>query len=212
MPLIQLHQVSKSFNTHPIFQHASASFEEGLIHGIVGPNGSGKSVLFKLICNFQSPDSGNIQIDSRWMSGRSRFPERFGIIINRPGYLASKTGLENLQRLARIQRKVGDEEIRDAMRKVGLDPGLKQKVKDYSLGMKQKLAVAQSFMENQDVLLLDEPFNALDSDSVQRIRELLLDFKREGKTILMTSHNQEDIDLLCDTVHRIRDYRLDKLA
>ncbi|NGP46218.1 ABC transporter ATP-binding protein [Bacillaceae bacterium SIJ1] len=210
MSLIQIKSVSKSFKGMTLFQNTSAEFNKGKIYGIVGPNGSGKSVLFKMICGFILPDKGSIAIDPEYVDGKRGFPSNFGIIIDRPGYLAGKTGFENLHRLAALRKQITDDEIAGAMERVGLQPDATQKVKNYSLGMKQKLALAQAFMEHQEVLILDEPFNALDADSVENIRALLQEFKSEGKTIILTSHQQEDINLLCDEVYQIKQHRLHK--
>lgn len=211
MPLINIKNVSKSFKGNQLFDNASAQFDKGKIYGIIGHNGSGKSVLFKMICGFIRPDSGEIIIDEEYRDKRSDFPNNFGIIIDRPGYIGGITGFENLKRLAVIKQLVTDQEIRHTMSLVGLHPDTQQKVKNYSLGMKQKLALAQAIMEHQEVLILDEPFNALDIDSLNIIRQLLLEFKKEGKTIILTSHNQEDINLLCDHVLQIRHYSLEAI-
>lgn len=200
MTLIELKNVSKSFKGNTLVKDINTKFHKGKIYGITGRNGSGKSVLFKMVCGFMPPDEGEIIIHPDYMEPQTKFPKNFGIIIDRPGYIATKSGFDNLKALAIIQNLIPDEEIRNAMRIVGLDPDNKQKVKNYSLGMKQKLSLAQAIMENQEVLILDEPFNALDSASVENIRRLLLDYREQGKTIFITSHNQEDIDLLCDHV------------
>ncbi|MEF3354957.1 ATP-binding cassette domain-containing protein [Paenibacillus sp. GYB006] len=210
--IIALEHITKSFKGRPLFEGATASFDKGKIYGITGPNGAGKSVLFKMICGFVLPDAGTIHIDDSYKSKGTQFPQKFGIIIDRPGYLANQTGQENLKRLANIQGKIGEEEIQVAMKRVGLDPDTKQKVKNYSLGMKQKLALAQAIMEHQEVLILDEPFNGLDADSVDQVRQLLQNFKEQGKTILLTSHNKEDIDLLCDHVYRINNLKLELIT
>ncbi|AJS61208.1 ABC transporter ATP-binding protein [Paenibacillus sp. IHBB 10380] len=212
MTLINIKNVSKSFKGIQLFENASAQFKKGNIYGIIGHNGSGKSVLFKMICGFIRPDTGEITIDPAYSDKQTNFPKNFGIIIDRPGYIDGLTGFDNLKRLADIQQLITNQEIKDAMTLVGLNPDAKQKVKNYSLGMKQKLALAQAIMENQEVLILDEPFNALDIDSVQSIRDMLLTFKKEGKTIILTSHNQEDIDLLCDYVYQIRQYVLEEVS
>ncbi|MBY9080499.1 ATP-binding cassette domain-containing protein [Paenibacillus sp. HN-1] len=209
MKLIELVNVSKSFKGKALLNQINASFEQGKIYGITGPNGSGKSVLFKLICGFIKPDGGEIHIHPKYRNKHADFPSDFGIIIDRPGYLGGQTGYENLKKWAEIQHKIGDQEIQNTMRLVGLEPAARQKMRSYSLGMKQKIALAQAIMENQEVLILDEPFNALDIESVQKIRELLLNYKQAGKTIILTSHNQEDIDILCDQVFQIRDQRLE---
>ncbi|MEK3726493.1 MULTISPECIES: ATP-binding cassette domain-containing protein [Lysinibacillus] len=211
MSLIEVRNVKKSYKGLTIFQDIDLTIEKGKIYGIVGPNGSGKSVLFKLICGFVRPDHGEIVIRGEYLHKDITFPKNFGVIIDRPGYLGNKTGFENLKSLAMIQNKIDDEQIIKTMELVGLQPTAEQKVRKYSLGMKQKLALAQAFMENQEVLILDEPFNALDFESVENLRSLLLNYKKEGKTIIMTSHNQEDIDLLCDEVYRINKFKLEKL-
>ncbi|SDT05348.1 ABC-2 type transport system ATP-binding protein [Paenibacillaceae bacterium GAS479] len=208
MNIIEVDRVSKSFKGNVLFQNVSLAFEKGKIHGLVGPNGSGKSVFFKMICGFTRPDQGEIIIHPDYRRKSTDFPKNFGIIIDRPGYLANKTGFENLKRWAGILNLIDDHVIMETMKKVGLGPELKQKVKNYSLGMKQKLAFAQAIMENQEVLILDEPFNAMDSESVNHTRQLLLNMKNENKTVILTSHNQEDIDILCDHVYIIQNQKI----
>lgn len=212
MDLIRLSNVSKSFKGMNLFSNINVTFEKGKTYGIMGPNGSGKSVLFKMICGFMNPDDGEIFIDPQFKKDNNDFPENFGIIIDRPGYIGNKTGLENLKSLASIKGEISEKQIYNSMEVVGLDPHIKQKMRNYSLGMKQKVAIAQSFMENQSVLILDEPFNALDADSVKKIRNLLLRFKEEGKTIILTSHNQEDLKILCDEQMRINNFTLETVV
>ncbi|MCZ0755889.1 ABC transporter ATP-binding protein [Anoxybacillus sp. J5B_2022] len=209
MSIISLKNVSKAYKGLTLFEGVDLNVEKGKIYGIVGPNGSGKSVLFKMICGFVFPDEGTIIVDGVEIGKSKRFPENIGIIIDRPGYIANKTGFQNLKELAMIRGKISDDKIFETMEIVGLQPKAKQKVKHYSLGMKQKLAIAQAIMEDQQILILDEPFNALDAESVDRIRNLLLSFKNEGRTILLTSHNQEDINILCDHVFRINKHKLE---
>ncbi len=211
MSLIELRNISKSYKGLTLFENTSATFEKGKIYGIIGHNGSGKSVLFKMMCGFVFPDQGSIFVNGEELGKNKRFPENFGIIIDKPGYLGDKTGFENLRYLADIQNKISDEKIKEVMEKVGLHHTIKQKVKNYSLGMKQKLAIAQAIMEDQEVLLLDEPFNGLDVDSVENIRSLIMGLNKEGKTIILTSHNNEDIDILCEHVFRVRNYSLEQL-
>ncbi|MBS4189807.1 ATP-binding cassette domain-containing protein [Bacillus sp. FJAT-49705] len=211
MSFIEINHVSKSFKGITIFENLNFTVEKGKIYGIIGHNGSGKSVLFKLICGFIFPESGKIIVDGEELGTNKRFPNSFGIIIDRPGYIAGKTGFENLKALAMIENKISNDKIKQTMEMVGLQPEAKQKVKNYSLGMKQKLAIAQAIMEDQQTLILDEPFNALDIDSVGNIRQLLQGFREEGRTIILTSHNQDDINLLCDEVYRINNYRLEKV-
>ncbi|WP_374049593.1 ATP-binding cassette domain-containing protein [Neobacillus sp. OS1-2] len=210
LSLISVNEVSKSFKGNALFENVNLDIEKGKIYGFVGPNGSGKSVLFKMICGFIFPDKGTISIQGSEIGKDKRFPENFGVIIDRPGFIANKTGFENLKELSLIQGVVDDKQIIETMKIVGLDPNYTQKAKNYSLGMKQKLAICQAIMENQEVLILDEPFNALDIDSVKRVRDLLIGFKEEGRTILLTSHNQEDIKI-CDVVYRINSSKLERI-
>ncbi|NEM92399.1 ABC transporter ATP-binding protein [Galbitalea soli] len=200
MAVVELIDVSKRFHGNVLFDSASLSIAEGRTYAIVGPNGSGKSVLFKMICGFQRPDLGEIRIDRRFLSEKRTFPADFGVIIDGPAYLPFETGLENLLRLTAIRKLVSDIDVRETMRAVGLDPDLRERVRRYSLGMKQKLALAQALMERPKVLLLDEPFNALDTPSVDRAMDLLLDQKRSGTTIIFTSHDRSHVDRLSDEV------------
>ena len=211
MTLIEMKDISKSYKGLVLFENTDLTIEKGKIYGLIGPNGSGKSVLFKMMCGFVFPDQGTVTVRGIQLGKQNRFPDNFGVIIDRPGYLGNKTGFENLKYLAMIQNQITDDQIKYAMTAVGLQPAARQKVKNYSLGMKQKLALAQAIMEDQEVLLLDEPFNALDIDSVEKIRDLLFSLKEQGKTIVLTSHNQEDIDILCDHVFRVRNYGLEQL-
>ena len=212
MPAIEVEQVSKTLKGQQIYDNASASFERAKITAITGPNGSGKSVLFRLLCGFLTPDTGRVKIDPEFLSEGSTYPEQFGIIIDGPGYLPFARGYDNLERLARIRGVAGHDDIERALHAVGLDPKLTQRVRNYSLGMKQKLAIAQAIMEGQKVLLLDEPFNGLDRDSTTRIHELLLRLRDdEGRTIVFTSHIREDVDTLADAVYEVNDHKLDRL-
>lgn len=209
--VVKMQSVAKSFRGRFIFSDVNLEIFPGQITAIQGPNGCGKSVLFKLMCGFIRPTSGTVRIDPKYMDSRRRFPKSFGVIIDRPGYVGHLSGIDNLRKLAKIRGEIGDPEIMDAMRKVNLDPGLKQKMSHYSLGMKQKIALAQSFMEGQRVLVLDEPFNALDVDMVTTIRDLLQQFKAQGRTIVFTSHNQEDINALADNAYQITSETVKKI-
>lgn len=198
MSVITLESVSKSFRGRPIFRDVSLEIEEGTVVAITGPNGSGKSVLFRVMCGFLLPDSGSVTISPKFLSRARTFPEDFGIIIDRPGYLAGKSGIDNLRELARIRGVIGDVEIQSTMSELGLSPSLKQKVRHYSLGMKQKLAIAQAIMEKPRVLLLDEPFNALDVDSVANVKRILKDLNKAGVTVVFSSHSESDVKELAN--------------
>lgn len=209
--LVDVKDVSIAFGSTPVLSHASLAIDEHDFMGVQGPNGSGKSVLFKLIVGFLKPDSGRVVVSPKLKSAGEDFPSKIGIIIDRPGFIGGLTGFDNLRRLAAIRGLIGDQQIEEALHRVGLAPNLRQSVRHYSLGMKQKLALAQAFMEGQPLLLLDEPFNGLDKTSVRDIRALLRELHEEGRTIVMTSHNQEDIDELCTSVYELDRMQFDRV-
>ena len=206
---IEVRNVSKSFSGRAILQNISLSVEQGTTVGLVGANGSGKSVLFKIICGFEKPDQGSVYVRGRQIGKNGRdFPADMGVFINSPGFIGIYSGFQNLKFLADIQGKIGEKEIRQTMTKVGLDPDNKAKVDNYSLGMKQKLGLAQAIMEGQDILILDEPFNALDYKTYEDVKTIIRMLKAEGKTIFLTSHHYKDIEQLCDQVYSIEDCQL----
>lgn len=206
--IIELGRVSKAFARRTILNDVTLTIEAGHSVGIVGSNGSGKSVLFQIICGFLTPDSGTVRVRGNVLGGSRDFPENMGVLINSPGFISLDTGLQNLRYLAGIRGMIGEREIRSAMKKVGLDPDDRTRVEHYSLGMKQKLGLAQAIMEGQDILILDEPFNALDYKTYNDVKEIIRTLQAEGKTILMTSHNYEDIETLCDEVYVLEDGKL----
>lgn len=210
--IISLNQVSKSFSGRCVLSGVSLDIEKGSTVGIVGANGSGKSVLFNIICGFLTPDRGQIRVRGQVLGKGRDFPENMGVLINSPGFIGLNTGLQNLKYLAGIRGVAGDKEIRSAMQKVGLDPEDKTKVEHYSLGMKQKLGIAQAIMENQDILILDEPFNALDYKTYNDIKEIIRILQAEGRTILMTSHNYDDLETLCTHIYAMEEGKLDILS
>ncbi len=197
---ISVQHVTKRFGEETVLRDVSHDFEEGKIHGIVGNNGSGKTVLMKCICGFLLPTSGKIFVRYKQVGKEMDFPESMGIIIETPGFLPNLPGMKNLQILASLQRKVGKAAVGAAIRRVGLDPAMKKPVGKYSLGMRQRLGIAQAIMENPSILILDEPLNGLDKSGATDMRGLIKDLRSQGKTILLASHNQVDIDALCDTV------------
>ena len=198
--VIRVEGVYKRFGTDTVLKDVSRSFERGRIHGIVGNNGSGKTVLMKCICGFLIPDGGSITVNGERVGVDVDFPRDMGLIIETPGFLPNVTGLKNLEILASLNKKIGLEEIAAAIRRVGLDPLMKKPVGKYSLGMRQRLGIAQAIMEDPTLLILDEPLNGLDKHGVREMRQLIKGLKEQGKTILLASHNQGDIDELCDTV------------
>lgn len=198
--IIDVQNLNLTLGKNVILRNVNISFEKGKIHGIIGRNGSGKTMLMKCICGFIKQTSGKITVDGKQVGKDVDFPKNIGIIIETPGFIPYYSGYKNLRLLADLNKKIGKEEIRTTMEKVGLDPDLKRHVKKYSLGMRQRLGLAQAIMENPDLLILDEPMNGLDKDGVADMRKYLLELKEQGKTILIASHNSEDIEILCDTV------------
>ena len=197
---IKVENVSKDFAQERVLRSVTRKFESGLIHGIVGNNGSGKTVLMKCICGFLVPTEGKITVNGQIVGKDVDFPGNMGLIIETPGFLPNVSGVKNLEILASLNNKIGLSEIAEAIRTVGLDPKLNKPVGKYSLGMRQRLGIAQAMMEDPKLLILDEPLNGLDKHGVAEMRALIKSLKAKGKTILLASHNQADIDELCDTV------------
>ena len=197
---ISVQNVTKRFGEETVLTDVSRDFEEGKIHGIVGNNGSGKTVMMKCICGFLVPTKGKIFVNYKQVGKDCDFPDDLGIIIETPGFLPNASGMKNLQILASLKRKIGSGTIRGTIRRVGLDPSMKKHVGKYSLGMRQRLGIAQAIMEDPSILILDEPLNGLDKHGVKEMRALIKELRGQGKTIILASHNQGDIDELCDTV------------
>lgn len=200
---IELIHVTKKFGQELVLKEVNLTLEQGRVYGIVGNNGSGKTVLMKCICGFLIPTTGLIQVFGSSIGQDVDFPESLGVIIETLGFLTNLTGRKNLEILAGMRQKIGPAEVLQVLEKVGLDPALKKPVANYSLGMRQRLGIAQAIMEDPKLLILDEPFNGLDKHGVGEIRKLLLELKEEGKTILLASHNEEDIRILCDEVYEM---------
>ena len=198
--MISISKLNLTLQKNEILRDISVHFERGKIHGLIGRNGSGKTMLMKCICGFVKPTSGEISVDGKRIGKDCDFPKNTGIIIETPGFIPYYSGYKNLKLLADLRGKISRDDIRKTMEQVGLDPDLKRHVRKYSLGMRQRLGLAQAIMENPDLLILDEPMNGLDKDGVADMRKYLLDLKEQGKTILIASHSAEDIEVLCDTV------------
>lgn len=198
--MIKVQNISLTIKKTEILKSISIEFERGKIHGLIGRNGSGKTMLMKCICGFVKPTEGTIHVAGKQIGKDCDFPENIGIIIETPGFIPYYSGYKNLKLLADLNKKMDGERIKETMKQVGLDPDLKRHVKKYSLGMRQRLGLAQAIMENPDLLILDEPMNGLDKDGVADMRKYLLELKEQGKTILIASHSAEDIEILCDTV------------
>lgn len=194
---IHVRNVVKSFGNHRVLQNVSVDIPAGQITGIIGRNGSGKTVLLKCIIGLMRPDSGEIIVGGIRVGQDADFAPDLGFIIETPGFIGSRTGFQNLKYLSLISGRADDDAIRSSISRVGLNPSDRKKVANYSLGMRQRLGIAQAIMENNDILIFDEPMNSLDSACVEEMRQLFLSLAAEGKTIIVTSHNSEDIRLLC---------------
>ena len=198
--IIEVKGLSKSFGKNKVLDDVNIGFAAQRIHGIIGRNGSGKTMLFKCILGMMPFSDGEITVNGKRIGKDIDVPENVGMIIESPGFLAGYSGYANLRLLSRIKNVIGRDEITRAIQTVGLDPASRKRVGKYSMGMRQRLCIAQAIMENPSLLILDEPMNGLDNRGVGEIRELLLNLKNQGKTILIASHNPEDIRQLCDTV------------
>lgn len=195
-----------------ILTDVNVSFQKGQIHGLIGRNGSGKTMLMKCICGFIKPTAGEIIVDGKMVGKDMDFPDNMGIIIETPGFIPYYSGYKNLKILAGLRNRIGKNEIKKSMEMVGLDPELRRHVRKYSLGMRQRLGLAQAIMEDPEILILDEPFNGLDKEGVEDMRCYLLDLKKKGKTIIIASHSSEDIRVLCDTVSEMNKGTLTKIS
>ena len=201
--MIEINNPEKQFKNQLVLKNINMKFFKGKIYGIIGRNGSGKTVLLKCICGFLRPTSGHVSVNHKIIGQDIDFPQKLGFIIETPGFLMNYSGYKNLKYLASIKKEIDDIAIKEAMELVGLDPEDKKHVGKYSLGMRQRLGIAQAIMEKPDILILDEPMNGLDKSGVEEMRKLFLKIQSEGKLILLTSHNKEDIDVLCDEVYEM---------
>ncbi len=209
--MVQMNHVKKAYKGNVLFTDLNFTVERGESCAIVGVNGSGKSVLLKMICGLVRPDEGEITVGGEKLE-KGKFPRDIGVILDNAGFLPNETGLKNLSIIAGILGKATKEELEETMRLVGLEPASKVKVGKYSLGMKQRLAIAQAMMEKPSLLILDEPFNAIDQKTVRDFRQLLGRLNtQEGVTILMTSHHQEDMQGLCKSIYQIDEKNLKRI-
>ena len=200
MTAIKIDHLTKVLKKHTVLDDITLELEENRIHGFVGQNGSGKTMLFRAVSGLIFPTSGTVEVFGRVIGKDVSVPERLGLVLENIGLYPQYSGFQNLKLLASIQKKITDGEIREAISRVGLDPADKRPVRKYSLGMKQRIALAQAIMEHPRLLILDEPTNALDEEGVELIRGLVREEQERGATVLVSSHNREDIEQLCDTV------------
>lgn len=201
--VIEIKNMSKSFKGNKVLNDINISIEKGSVCGFVGLNGSGKTLLMKVIAGFLKPDCGTVLVQGKEVGKEVDFPEDIGVIIETPSFMPYISGYKNLYDLYSIKGIPDKEKIRKTMQLVGLDPDDKKFVSKYSLGMRQRLGIAQAIMEEQSLLILDEPMNGLDKKGVEEMRSLFLRLKEAGKTIVIASHIQADIDYLCDKVYEL---------
>lgn len=208
---IEVKKVSKSFKDIDILDNVNLTFESGKIYGLIGTNGSGKTVLLKMLCAFYEPTSGEILFDGRNIIAEQEFPPSTRALIEKPTFLPDLSGRDNLKLLAAIQNNIGDNEIDETLKTVGLIDAADKLFHKYSLGMKQKLGIAQVLMEDPDIMIFDEPFNGLDDKSAKNIRNILLNEKKKGKLIIIATHIKDDVDKLCDIVYKVDDGNIEKI-
>ena len=208
---IKVKELSKKFKKVTILENINMKFESGKIYGIVGRNGSGKSVFLKILCSFYKPTTGEILFDNINYNSNNNFPPSVRALIENPTFFPDLTGFENLKLLSSIQNKIGDEEIIKTLDQVNLLSEKDKKYSEYSLGMKQKLGIAQVLMENPDVMIFDELFNGIEEKTVEKIRNILLELKNQNKIIIVTSHIKEDIDVLSDEVYKFDCGRVERV-
>lgn len=208
MDAVVLNNVTKILKRKHVLDEVYLRVPEGSITGIIGRNGSGKSMLFKAISGLMPVNTGQISVMGRIVGKNGAFPADIGILIERPGYMPQYSAYKNLQLLAEIKKRIRDDEIKALMEEIGLDPNDNRPVRKYSLGMKQKIGITQAIMEHPYLILLDEPTNNLDQESILILREILLRLRRQGSTIMLCSHNMEDISAICDNVYTMDNGRL----
>ena len=205
---IKIEHLYKSFGKTDVLQDISLSAHPSEIIGVTGRNGCGKTVLFKCICGMLKPSSGEIYVNGKQIEKDVDVPQSVGVLIENPAFLPQFSAYDNLRILSGINRKITDEQVKEVLESFGLDWKNKRHVEKYSMGMRQRLGLAQAVMEDPSVLILDEPMNSLDQYWVKNVREKFFTLKAQGKTILLASHYKEDVDCLCDRVVRLEKGRM----
>ena len=203
--VVRLEDYCKSFKSAEVLKNINLTLESGKVIGLKGKNGSGKTMLMRAISGLILPTSGKVYINDKELGRQISFPPSIGILIENPSFISNYTGFKNLKKLASIQNRISDDEIRDAIRKVGLDPDDKRTFKKYSLGMKQRLGIAAAIMERPDIVILDEPINALDEAGAGLIKGLLDELKANGSLIIIACHDTEELNYLSDEIYEIYD-------
>ncbi len=205
---IRLKGVTKKIKQDILLDNISLEFQGGKVYGLQGKNGSGKTMLMRAICGLITLSGGEIDIDGEILHKKISFPRSVGALLENPSFLNGYTGLENLKLLADIQGKIEEKELRDCLTKVGLDADDKRVYRKYSLGMKQKLGIAAAIMGSPDIVILDEPINAIDETGVEKVRGILRELKEKGSVIIVACHDREELELLSDEIIKISKGRI----
>lgn len=198
--MIELHNVSKIIKGRKVLDDISMTFNDGSVYGLKGINGSGKTMLMRLLSGLIYPSSGSVLIDGRRLGEELSFPPNMGLLIENPVFLNSYTGYKNLELLSCLNGKIGEDEIREALKKVGLDPDDRRKYRKYSLGMKQRLGIAAGIMESPHIMILDEPLNALDKDGVILFDRIMKEEKKKGTLMILTCHDDDKLKEYSDII------------
>lgn len=202
---IKIENVSKKIKSNMILKDIDMELTSGHIYGFRGKNGCGKTMLMRCICGLIIPTEGKIIINGKELHKDIKIPESIGALIENPAFLPQYTGFKNLKMLASLKGKINDEEVKLAIKRAGLDPDDKRTYKKYSLGMKQKLGIANAIMGEPDIIVLDEPINALDEISVENVKKVFLELKEKGKLIIAACHDREELEYLCDIIYELKD-------
>lgn len=206
--MLEIKGLTKKFKQRTVLRDINLSLKYGNIYGFIGANGSGKSVFFKTICGFLKPDKGTVTVNGKTIGKEIDFLPSLGVVIEKPGFIENYNQFDNLKYLAQINNIIDDKKIIEVIHRVGLDINNKEKVKTFSLGMRQRLAIAQAIMEDQKIIILDEPFNGLDKNGCNQIKNLLMELKSPNRLILLTSHIEGDIDSLSDYIFEFSDGKI----
>ncbi|MDD3239724.1 MAG: ATP-binding cassette domain-containing protein [Lachnospira sp.] len=200
---LEITNLNKEIGKTMILQNINMQMEQGEIYGLMGINGSGKTMIMRCMCGLVRPTNGSVKINGKELGKDIDFPQSLGALIENPGFIEHYSAIDNMKALASIRKKAGELEIKELLQRVGLDDKDKKKVKKYSLGMRQKLGIAMALLEDPDMIILDEPFNALDEKSVEIVKQIILDAKKRNKLIIISCHNKDDLNQLSDEIYKI---------
>lgn len=198
---LEITNLNKEIGKTMILQNINMQMEQGEIYGLMGINGSGKTMIMRCMCGLVRPTNGSVKINGKELGKDIDFPQSLGALIENPGFIEHYSAIDNMKALASIRKKAGELEIKELLQRVGLDDKDKKKVKKYSLGMRQKLGIAMALLEDPDMIILDEPFNALDEKSVEIVKQIILDAKKRNKLIIISCHNKDDLNQLSDEIY-----------